>query len=50
MTGSCQPLIDGSLADPEGLGDAALSPPLLPEVPGVQAPRFLSVAREMVHA
>jgi hypothetical protein len=50
ITGSCQPLTDGSLADPKDLGDPALSPARLFEVLGVQAPRFLPVAREMVHA
>ena len=44
------PLADGACADAESLGNVALRPALLLEVPGLQAPRFLPRMRWGVHA
>jgi hypothetical protein len=50
VAGPFHPLADGPLADLYGLGDLALRPALLLEVPGLQAPSFLPVVRCIVHA
>ena len=39
------PLADRAFADPQRLGNLALSPPLLFEAPGLQASSFLPVVR-----
>ena len=50
VAGACHPLTDGSFADAEGLGDLALGPALLFEVPGVEPSGFSPVAGCIVHA
>ena len=50
VAGPRHPLADGPLADPQGLGDLALSPALLLEVPGLQPSRLFPVVRCRVHA
>jgi hypothetical protein len=45
LSGACHPLADGPLADAKRLGDLALGPPLLLEVPGLQAANFFPVGR-----
>jgi hypothetical protein len=50
FAGPCHPLADGAFADPHGLGNLALRPALLLEVPGLQAPRFFPSVRCRVHA
>jgi hypothetical protein len=49
--GACpfHPLADGSLAATHGLGNLALRPTLLLEVPGLQAPSFFPGVRCRVH-
>jgi hypothetical protein len=48
--GPCHPLTDGAFAHAEGLGDLALGPALLFEVPGLKPSGFSPVAGCMVHA
>jgi hypothetical protein len=50
VAGAFHPLTDGSFADPEGLGDLALGPALLFEVPGLEPSGFSPVAGCIVHA
>jgi hypothetical protein len=50
VAGTCHPLTDGSFADAEGLGDLALGPALLFEVPGLQPSGFSPVVGYRVHA
>jgi hypothetical protein len=45
-----QPLPDGAFADAEGLGDLALGPALLFEVPGVEPSGISPVVGCLVHA
>jgi hypothetical protein len=49
FAGPFHPLADGSLADTHGLGNLALRPALLLEVPGLQAPSFFPGMRCRVH-
>jgi hypothetical protein len=44
VAGPFHPLTDGSLADPQGLGNPALGPAFLLEVPGLETSGFLPVA------
>ncbi len=48
--GAFHPLTDGSFADAEGLGDLALGPALLFEVPGLEPSGFSPVVGCRVHA
>jgi hypothetical protein len=47
--GPCHPLTDGSLADPQGLGNLALAPALLLEMPGLEPSGFFPVVWWRVH-
>ena len=48
--GPCHPLTDRALADPQRLGNLALAPALLREVPGLEPSGFFPVVRCRVHA
>jgi hypothetical protein len=48
--GAFHPLTDGSFADAEGLGDLALGPALLFEVPGLEPSGFSPVVGCRAHA
>jgi hypothetical protein len=48
--GPCHPLTDSSLADPQGLGNLALAPALLLELPGLEPSGFFPVVRCRMHA
>jgi hypothetical protein len=45
VAGTAHPLTDGPFADAKHLGDAALSPPLLLEVPGLKPSGFFPMGR-----
>jgi hypothetical protein len=47
--GPWHPRTDGALADTQGLGDPALRPALLFEVPSLQAPSVFPIVRCRVH-
>jgi hypothetical protein len=47
---SGHPLAARSLADTQGFGNPALGPTFRLEVPCLQAPRFLPILRDRVHA
>jgi hypothetical protein len=49
LAGPSHPLADGRCADPQRLRDLALGPPLLLEVPGLQALGFFPVLRCRLH-
>ena len=49
QAGSRHPLADRGGADPQGLGNLALRPALLFEVPGLQAACFFPIVRDRVH-
>ncbi len=50
LAGPRHPLTDGPLADPQRLGNLALGPALLLEVPGLEPPGFFPVVRYGFHA
>jgi hypothetical protein len=50
VAGACHPLTDGSFADAKGLGDLALGPALLFEMPGLEPSGFSPVVGWRVHA
>jgi hypothetical protein len=50
VAGACHPLTDGAFADAEGLGDLALGPALLFQVPGLESSGFSPVRGCRVHA
>jgi hypothetical protein len=50
LTDALHPLTDGRFADPHRLGDLALGPALLLEVPGLTTTCFLPVFGRAVHA
>jgi hypothetical protein len=50
VAGMFHPLTDGSFADAEGLGNLALGPALLLEVPGLEPSGFSPVIGGRVHA
>ena len=49
QAGSRHPVADRGGADPQGLGNLALRPALLFEVPGLQAAGFFPIVRDRVH-
>ena len=50
LAAALDPLADGGIADAHGLGDAALGPTLLLEMPGSKTSRFLPGVRLAAHA
>jgi len=50
VAGACHPLTDGSFADAKGLGNLALGPALLFEMPGLEPSGFSPVVGCRVHA
>jgi hypothetical protein len=50
VAGPCHPLTDRALADPQRLGNLALGPALLLEVPGLESSGFFPVVWSRVHA
>jgi hypothetical protein len=50
VAGAFHPLTDGSFADAKGLGDLALGPALLFEMPGLEPSGFSPVVGCRVHA
>jgi hypothetical protein len=50
FAGPFHPLADGVLADPQRLGNLALRPALLLEVPSLESSGFFPIGRSWVHA